>query len=219
MINNILDNIDAVIFDMDGTLIDSMWLWRQIDIDYFARFNLELPDTLQHEIEGMSFLQTAEYMKKKFGFTDSVDEMMNAWNEMAYELYSNVVDFKPGVLDFIKGCKKRNIKLGIATSNSRYLFDAASNHLLLDKYFDCMLTGSEITNGKPAPDVYLTVAKRLNVDTNRCLVFEDIIAGIMAGKNAGMKVCAVYDEYSKSTTDEKIRTADYYITDYTELEF
>lgn len=219
MINNILDNIDAVIFDMDGTLIDSMWLWRQIDIDYFARFNLELPDTLQHEIEGMSFLQTAEYMKKKFGFTDSVDEMMNAWNEMAYELYSNVVDFKPGVLDFIKECKKRNIKLGIATSNSRYLFDAASNHLLLDKYFDCMLTGSEITNGKPAPDVYLTVAKRLNVDTNRCLVFEDIIAGIMAGKNAGMKVCAVYDEYSKSTTDEKIRTADYYITDYTELEF
>lgn len=219
MIKNILTDIDAVIFDMDGTLIDSMWLWKQVDIDFFAKYNKVLPDTLQTEIEGMSFVETARYIKEKFNFECDVEDMMSEWNDMAYDLYANVVDFKCGVEDFIKHCKKENLKLGIATSNSRYLVEAASKKLKLTTIFDYILTGSEITVGKPAPDMYLYVANKLNVSPDRCLVFEDIIPGIQAGKSAGMKVCSIYDEYSKATTLEKQKLSDYYINDFTELEY
>lgn len=217
MKKNILNNIEAIIFDMDGSLVDSMWMWKSIDIEFFSMFNIEFPDNLQKNIEGMSFTQTAMYFKEHFDFQISIEEMIDIWNKMAYEKYSKSVDFKNGALQFLKYCKSKNIKLGIATSNSRFLFDAVRNHLKLDEYFECMLTGSEITNGKPAPDMYLAVANKLGVEPSKCLVFEDIIPGIMAGHNAGMKVCAVYDDYSISDDVKKKDMAEYYINDYTDI--
>ena len=218
MISNILDDIDAVIFDMDGSLVDSMWIWKQVDIDYFTSNGLTLPDDLQSKIEGKSFYQTAVYFKETFGFTDSVEEMMDKWNLMAHQKYAEEVSFKTGVVDLLNTCVKRNIKLGIATSNSRYLYDAVAGHLKLDEYFDTVLTGSEVLNGKPAPDVYLSAAQKLKVDPARCLVFEDITKGIEAAHNAGMKVCAVDDLYSLHQREDKKNMADYFIHDYTELE-
>jgi len=212
--DKMLKDIKACIFDMDGTLVDSMWIWKQIDIDFFARFDKEFPNDIQKQIEGLSFYQTAEFIKDRYDFDLSIEEMMDIWNEMAYEKYSKEVDFKEGAEDFVIHCRNKGIKLGIATSNSRYLFDAVMDHLRLDRYFDCILTGTEITNGKPAPDVYLTVAERLGVSPSDCLVFEDIIPGIMAGRNAGMKVCAVADEYSVCDESEKIKLADYHIDNY-----
>lgn len=116
-----LEGVEAVIFDLDGTLVDSMWIWRQIDIEYLARFGLELPETLQSEIEGMSFRETAVYFKNRFQIDDSIKQIMKNWNEMAWEKYANEVQLKPGAKDFLKFCKSKSIKLGIATSNSREL--------------------------------------------------------------------------------------------------
>lgn len=217
MNKGILDNIEAVIFDMDGTIIDSMGLWKEIDIEHFAMYGKELPPTLQSEIEGMSFYQTAQYIKEQYDFPETIEEMIDLWNQMARKKYAEDVTFKPGAKEFLDYCKANNIKLGIATSNSRFLYDAVSEHLGFDYYFDCVLTGSEVLNGKPAPDVYLKVAENLNVEPSKCLVFEDIIKGIMAGHNAGMTVCAVDDDYSRSTTEEKKQMAEYYIYDYLEL--
>lgn len=212
-----LSNIEACIFDMDGTLVDSMWMWKQIDIDFYSRFNIPFPDDLQSKIEGMSFRQTAEYMKKHHGFPISVEEMMSIWNDMAMDIYRHKVFFKDGVQQFLLQCKEKGIKLGIATSNSRELFNAVRENLKLDDIFDCMITGSEITNGKPAPDVYLEVARRLDVKPQNCMVFEDILPGIAAGHNAGMLVTAVEDEYSMSSREQKIKEADYYIESFKEL--
>ena len=207
----ILDNIDAVIFDMDGTLIDSMWMWEQIDIDYLARFGLELPADLQECIEGMSFMETANYIKERFSIPEDTDTMMNTWNQMAYELYRTKVDFKSGAREFLKELKKRGIKIGMATSNSMELVDTVLNHLDAHEYFDEIHTSSEVKHGKPFPDIYLLVAEKLGVEANRCLVFEDILPGIWAGKAARMKVCAVYDRYAHQEVNIAIRYADYYI--------
>jgi len=204
----------AVIFDLDGTLVDSMWMWRQIDIEYLGRFSLELPEKLQEEIEGMSFLETAIYIKDQFGIKDSIEKMMDDWNEMAKEKYRYSVPLKPGAKEFLKACKEHHLKIGMATSNSKELVaEVAANHQLHD-YFDVIITGSEGLRGKPFPDIYLELSKRLQVDPADCLVFEDILPGIMAGQSAGMKVCAVEDEYSNEKKEEKIKMADYYITDY-----
>ncbi len=205
---------EAVIFDLDGSLVDSMWIWKDIDIAYLGRFGIALPDNLQSQIQGMSFSETAAYFKEIFQIPDPIEKMKSDWNEMAWDKYMNEVPLKPGIPEFLAGCKEHGIKLGIATSNSRELVEnIAAVHKLHD-YFSCIMTGCDVAHGKPSPDIYLAVATELKVDPSKCLVFEDIVPGIMAGKNAGMEVCAVEDAYSIQERQSKAQLADYYIEDY-----
>lgn len=214
MKHKMIENKEAVIFDLDGTLVDSMWMWREIDIEYLGRFGIPLPEDLQSKIEGMSFSETAVYFKDFFKIPDSIEQMKKDWNEMAWDKYMNEVPLKPGVAEFLAGCRERGIKLGIATSNSRELVENIAAVHKLGDYFSCIMTGCDVAHGKPAPDIYLAVAKALKVEPSKCLVFEDIIPGIMAGKNAGMEVCAVEDTYSRHAKEAKAKLADYYIEDY-----
>lgn len=217
MKSQILEQIKAVIFDLDGTLVDSMWMWRKIDIEYLSMYQIELPATLQNEIEGKSFTETAQYFKERFLIPESIESIKATWNQMAYEKYRNEISLKDGVYDFLTYCSLNQIKLGIATSNSQELLMAALSGLKIDHYFDSLTTGCDVCIGKPAPDVYLKTAKDLKVSPCECLVFEDIVPGILSGKNAGMKVCAVYDEYSVHQDAEKRKLADYYISSYTQI--
>lgn len=207
----------AVIFDLDGTLVDSMWMWKAIDIEYLGKFGISLPSTLQKDIEGMSFSETAVYFKETFQIPDSLEEIKADWNKMAYDKYTKEVDFKKGAIKFLEICIQKGIKLGIATSNSRELVDATMEALGAKQYFDCIMTSCEVDKGKPAPDIYLAVAKKLGVQPDECLVFEDIEMGILAGKNAGMEVCAIEDDFSMDQMEIKKKLADYYIKDYTEV--
>ncbi len=214
-----LENIEAVIFDLDGTVVDSMWMWEAIDIEYLARFGIPLPSNLQKKISGMSFSETAVYFKENFRIPDSLEKIKADWNEMAMEKYCNEVPLKPGVLAFLKKLKEKGIKTGIATSNSKELAFAVLEALGLSPYFDEVHMSCEVKTGKPAPDIYLLVAEYLKVSPDRCLVFEDISEGILAGKAAGMKVCGVEDAFSAGYREEKMRLADYYITHYDEIEW
>ncbi len=216
-IHEMLQDIDAVIFDLDGSLVDSMWLWRAIDIEYLGRFGIPLPEDLQNKIEGMSFRETAVYFKEHFGIHDPLEEIMDTWNRMAWDKYMYEVPLKKGIPDFLRGCRERGILLGIATSNSRELVTNVIMAHSLKGCFGCIMTGSDVERGKPSPDIYLAAARLLKAEPARCLVFEDIAAGIQAGKNAGMRVCAVEDAYSADARELKKRLADYYIEDYTGL--
>ncbi|MDE5748025.1 MAG: HAD family phosphatase, partial [Acetatifactor sp.] len=114
----------AFLFDLDGTLVDSMWIWKKIDIEYLGRFGLELPDNLQASIEGMSFSETALYFKERFSIPDSLEEMKADWNRMAWEKYTQEVPLKPGVRDFLTYYRARGVKMAVATSNSQELAKA-----------------------------------------------------------------------------------------------
>ena len=214
MKHKMLQNIDAVIFDLDGSLVDSMWMWRAIDIEYLGKFGIPLPENLQAQIEGMSFSETAVYFKEHFPIPDSIEQIKSDWNRMAWDKYTNEVPLKPGIPEFLAGCKESGIRLGIATSNSRELVENIAEVHNLRDYFSCIMTGCDVKKGKPAPDIYLAVAKALEVSPERCRVFEDIIPGIQAGKNAGMRVCAVEDAYSIPDRERKKELADYYVRDY-----
>lgn len=214
MAHKMLDDIKAVIFDLDGSLVDSMWIWKDIDIAYLGRFGIPLPDDLQRQIEGMSFSETARYFKEHFSIPDSIEQMKEDWNRMAWDKYMKEVSLKEGVAEFLAGCRDRGILLGIATSNSRQLVENIADVHGFHNIFQCIMTGCEVEHGKPSPDIYLKVAERLGVSPKNCLVFEDIIPGIQAGKSAGMRVCAVEDEYSLDAKEAKKELADYYITDY-----
>lgn len=212
-----LDDFDAVIFDLDGSLVDSMWLWHAIDIEYLAKFGIEAPDDLQSRIGGRSFSETAVFFKEHFNIPDGLDQIKADWNRMAWDKYTHEVPLKDGVAEFISCCMQRRMKLGIATSNSRELVENVLSVHELNVHFDCIMTGCDVEKGKPAPDIYLAVSKELGILPKRCLVFEDIIHGIMAGHAAGMKVCAVYDDASAAQDAEKRKLADYYIHDFREL--
>lgn len=208
---------EAVIFDLDGSMVDSMWVWKSIDVEYLARFNATLPDNLQADIGGMSFSETALYFKERFQIPDSVDDIKADWNRLAWDKYTHEVPVKEGVVELLRHCERHGIKAGIATSNSRELVENVVKVHHLEKYFGCILTGCDVAKGKPAPDIYLEVARRLSVSPANCLVFEDIVEGIQAGKAAGMKVCAVYDKHSEYQDAQKRVLADYYTYNFKEL--
>ena len=212
-----LNGKKAVLFDLDGTLVDSMWMWKSIDIEYLARFGYDCPEDLQKSIEGMSFSETAVYFKERFSIPDTLEQMKADWTQMSIDKYRYEVPLKPGAGEFLKELKRRGIKTGIATSNGREMVDAVLKALQIEEYFDVVTTACEVAAGKPAPDIYLKVAETLGAAPEDCLVFEDVPAGILAGKRAGMEVCAVEDDFSLSMTEEKKKLADYYIKDYDEL--
>lgn len=212
-----LKNKSTMIFDLDGTLVDSMWMWKQIDIDFLARYGVECPKELQKEVEGMSFTETAMYFKNTFLLKESLEEIKEIWTEMSLYKYCNEVPLKKGVAEFLEYMKENQIKAGIATSNGRTIVDAVLDALDIRQYFQVIVTACEVAQGKPAPDIYLKAAKELGSLPEECLVFEDIPAGILAGKRAGMQVCAVDDDFSSAMKEEKCELADYFISDYFEI--
>ena len=212
-----LNHKKAVIFDLDGTLVDSRWMWRAIDVEYLARFGVECPENLQKEIEGMSFTETAAYFKIRFKLEASLDEIKEDWVQMALGKYQKEVPLKPGARAFLDYIEDHGMAAGIATSNGRAMVDAVLDSLDIRRYFQVVATACEVAAGKPAPDIYLNVAGRLQVDPQDCVVFEDVPAGIQAGKRAGMTVFAVEDAFSLDMKEEKKQLADYYIRDYFEL--
>ena len=207
-------NIKAAIFDLDGTLINSMSLWDQIDVDYLTSKNIPVPSDLNDEISHLSFNQVAVYFKERFKLEDSLDDIKNTWNTMAYNHYSSDITLKDGVIEFLNFLKKSNIRIGLATSNSTELLEASLKFNKIYDYFDAITITDEVSIGKHEPDVYLLAAKKLNVKPEECIVFEDILPAIKGAKKAGMKVIAVEDECSVLDKDEIIKNSDGFINDF-----
>ncbi|MDE6957432.1 MAG: HAD family phosphatase, partial [Lachnospiraceae bacterium] len=188
----------AVIFDMDGTLIDSMWVWHSVDEIYMQKYHLIEPDDFHEEMEGMSFAEVADYFLRAFpNLMLTTAEIMEEWHQLAMDKYRNEVQLKEGALEFLLSLKEQGICLGIATSNSRELAEAVLDAHGIRNLFDCILTSDEAKAGKPAPDIYEKVAEKLGAAPEECLVFVDTIAGIQAGQNGGSRVCAVAEEQSE----------------------
>lgn len=208
---------EAVLFDLDGTLVDSMWVWPQIDIDYLGSYGLSVPDDLQNAVEGMGFTEVAEYFKKRFQIPDPIEQIKKTWQNMAMDKYCREIPLKPGVMEILPYLKEKGIKMAVASSNALELIEACLRSHGIRNYFQEVITACEVKKGKPAPDVYLEAAKRLGTEPVHCLVFEDIVPGIQAGKAAGMQVCAVHDQYSIPQEQEKRECADYYISSYEQV--
>ena len=212
-----LNDIKAAIFDLDGTLVDSMWVWAQIDIDYLREKGYSMPENLRSEIVHLSFSQTAIYFKEKFNLDDSIEKISKDWHDMAFNHYSNNVKLKLGVKDFLNSLKSLKIKIALATSNSIPLLEACLKNNGIYDYFDSITTTDEVSNGKDCPDVYLLAADKLGINPKDCLVFEDILPAIQGAKAANMKVIAVKDDECLDSKEDLLKYADKYIHSFEEL--
>lgn len=210
-------DIQAAIFDMDGTLIDSMWVWEKIDIEYLKKRNIPIPKKLNSSIAHLTFEESAKYFKDTFNLEDNVKTIMDEWNNMAYHEYTHNVKLKDGALDFLTALKNNGIKLGLATSNSNLLLKIALKNNGIFHLFDCITTSDEVNKSKEFPDIYLLCAKKLSTSPKHCIVFEDILPAVIGAKSAGMKVVGVHDIYASDQKKEIIKNADFYIFKYNEL--
>jgi len=210
--------IKAIIFDLDGTLIDSMGLWRQVDEEFLSQRGCEVPpDLFDHLPQGNSFVQTAQYFRERFGLEESVEDIMKIWTEMVHSHYCNVVELKPGVKELLKRIKDTGLKIGLATSNSYELAEKSLTFNGVWHYFEAVVTGDMHLMGKPYPDIFLRCAEVLSVRPKECIAIEDTLMGVQAAKAAGMQALAIYDEDSADHHPGIKDIADAFLMNYEEL--
>ncbi len=214
-----LSNIKAAIFDVDGTLLDSNGVWHQIDIDFMKERNMSHPDNLQNWLDGLSFNQVAEFFHEKFNTKETPEELVEIWHNKAYDAYKNTVKAKKGAKKLLSHLKDNNVKTAIVTSNSHELIEAGLKNNGLYDYIDLVITADSLNTNKDTPYIFQETARRLDVEPEYIIVFDDLYPVIKAVNDANMRSVAVYDKRSiKAYGEELIReTADYYIKDFTEV--
>jgi HAD superfamily hydrolase (TIGR01509 family) len=204
----------AYIFDLDGTLLDSMGVWGQIDVDFLAKRGIAVPPDYMDAISSMTFHETAAYTINRFALPGSVEDLMREWNEMAAYAYGNTVQMKPHAKEYLTTLRECGTKLAVATSLSAELCAPVLRSNGIEIFFDVICRTDEAGHGKSRPDVFLLAAKKIGVPPEDCLVFEDILAAVKSAKSASMSVCAVYDKASESDWEQIKALADYAIVDF-----
>ena len=213
-LKELVDNSKAIIFDLDGTLIDSMNVWSDIDKEFFKMHDLPFEEDYQKEIGHKGLKEIAAYTKTRYNLKESEDEIISIWLDMAKEAYAYKIPLKEGVKSFLEYLQSKNIKMGIATSNSLELTELVLKHHDIYKYFSKVVTVNELKTNKGSPDIYLHISNSFGLIPSECIVFEDLLTGIKTAKKAGYKVVGV-KEISSSDKEKEIREiADLYISNY-----
>ncbi len=182
----------AVIFDMDGVLIDSEPLWKIAEIKGFGKVGLDLTTTDCEETVGLRIDEVVEMWYQKVGWENKscravTDDIVNVLIEEIHDKGKAL----PGVYSTLEKCQAAGLKIGLATSSYQSIIDAVLEKLNIGHFFDAVHSAEFEVFGKPHPSVYLTAAKQLNVSALDCLVIEDSLNGVVSGKAARMKVLAV----------------------------
>ena len=210
-------NFKGAIFDLDGTLLDSMGVWKQIDIQFLAKRGLKVPDDYIQAITPMGFHEAAEYTIRRFGLEENSADIMDEWNKMSIDAYSNDIPLKPYGKEYLLFLKKRGVSLAVATASSESLYVPALKNNGIYDLFDAFTTVNEVKRGKGFPDIYWKSVEKLGLAPGDCAVFEDIYAGLKGAKNGGFFAVGVQDAYSDYEKDKIIEISDRYIHDFGEL--
>jgi beta-phosphoglucomutase len=189
----------AVIFDLDGTVIESEDEYGSAFKDVLASLGVKTNEEYPHQ-GGIGVAENWPVLLTKFKIkTDKTVEELTQLTQAAYLRRIETVTLKPGFDIFVNELKQTGIKTALATSNLWEVAQVLISKLALDEFFDVVVTGENVVRKKPAPDLFLMAANKLNVNANDCLVFEDSPAGVEAAKRASMKVVGIYrsEEHKK----------------------
>lgn len=199
-------NIRGVIFDLDGTLIDSMAIWHEIDIAFFAENGLELPEGLSEQVAKMSIDEWAAFFVRDYVPTLTPAQVIARIEEMAADYYREKIPMKPCVTEFLDVLDAAGIPYGICTATYRSSADAVLTRLGLRDRMQFVLTGEDFPEGKNTPEIYLTAQKRLGCAVPEVLIVEDALHCIETAVRAGFPVAAVYDPSISPESWEKAKT-------------
>lgn len=210
---------DAAIFDFDGTLADSMWVWDEVDRRWLAKRNIPFNEEYAETIAVLGFESGADYVVDFFNLDENPEDIIEEWKADAMEGYATGVKLKPGAKEFLQSLKAAGVPLAIATSLQRHLLEPCLNNNGVFDMFDTICVCDELKcGGKSNPAVYLEAAKRLHVDPERCLIFEDVVTAARSAKQTGAYVVGVYDAHKQQATDELREIVDYFIEGFENLQ-
>ncbi len=207
----------GVIFDLDGTLFDSMGIWKDVDLAFFEKRGITMPDDYQESIKDMHFKPMAEYTKERFSLPDDIHDIMDEWCELCFKEYEKNVPLKSGVKEYLEQLKENGIKIAFATANTTELSEVCLKSNGIFDLFDACAYLHETKRNKNEPDIFLLACERLGLYPAECIVFEDILPAILGAKKGGFATCGVYDKFSEKDTEEIKANADYYIKSFAEL--
>lgn len=206
--------IKGIIFDADGTLLDSMGIWHELGGKYLKVEGIEPEDGLADILYPMTLAESAEYLRGKYRLDKSAEKITAELIAMIEDFYKNEVSAKRGAVAFIKKCGECGIKMSIATAGDKALLCAALERLMIRDYFSEILTCAETGTSKHEPDIYLKLAEKMGTAPSETAVFEDVLYAISAAKRAGFVTYAAEDEFSAKERTEIMEKADYYIKDF-----
>lgn len=187
-------NIQAVLFDCDGIIADSEAYWNEIDRIHLGHYGVaDYDGQYKEHVIGKSFILSETFYKDIFKIDAPVEEMMEQRTGVAAQFYAETIPTFEGVAEVLLKLKAMNLKLALATSSvSRLILPFLQRHSI-EKYFDAIVTGEMVKNGKPHPDIYLLAAEKCGVDATNSIVVEDALAGLQAGRSAGATTIAIPD--------------------------
>ena len=209
--------IKGAVFDMDGTLLDSMWLWNTMGSSFLIRRGITPEPDIDKKYKTMSIVEAAQYYKDNYGFKESVDEIRAQINSYVEDGYRERVTAKEGVVDFLSQLKKQKVHMTVATSTDRYLVEIALRHCGILDYFEGIFTCTEAGCDKNVPDIYIMAQKHMGVPIEGTVVFEDAPHGIKSAKDGGFAVAGVADDSYVDERPQLIAMCDMFIYSYKDL--
>lgn len=209
--------LKGAIFDLDGTLFDSMFIWDTAGEVYLRSVGIEPRGDLQKVLKPMSLLQSATYIREKYGLSLTVEEIMDGINRTVEDFYFHTVQPKEGVVAFLEQMKNQGVKMCIATATDRYQAQAALKRCGMEAFFSEIFTCTDVGHGKDEPFIFEKALEHLSTTKTDTIIFEDAYHAARTAKAYGLITVAVYDSYETKQA-ELHRVSDCFIEDFTQTE-
>ena len=207
----------GAIFDLDGTLLDSMEVWSGVDQELFQFLGIPMPEDYLEVIQTMSFRVAAEYTVKRFELPYTPEELTKVWDGIVQREYADNIGLKPHAKEYLLYLKERGVKIASATTLPHHLsVPCLKRHGIYD-LFDAFTLIGEVGSAKGGPEIYQLAAQKIGIAPENCIVYEDIYPGILGAKAAGMQAYGVADEASRPDWERMQAVCDGWITDYEEM--
>lgn len=203
--------IKGAIFDVDGTILDSMGIWDEAGIRYLKSKGIEAPSDLGDTLFAMTITEAADYLKEKFALKETADAIEQGVLDTVKDYYYEEAPLKSKVVEILEILKRENIPMAVASSSEKGHIEAAFQRLEILKYFQAIYTCQEVGEGKSSPLIFEKACEELGTDPEETYVFEDALHAIKTAKKAGFRTVGIYDRYSEKDQKEIQGTADIYI--------
>ena len=210
--------LQGVIFDMDGTLLDTMYYWEHVGEDFLRKIGKTPEPGLGQAMLSMTLTEGATYLREHYSLDMTVEEVMAGTRAVCDDFYRETADFKPGAREFMSRLKEDGIPMVLATATDRDQVELVMKRLGVLDSFAGILTSGEVGNTKAQPDIYLQAAALMGVAPEHTWVFEDAIHAAATAKRAGFRLVGIYDDTSAAVEAELRGLADYYIYDFLDFD-
>lgn len=212
-----IENIKLFLFDLDGTILDSLKIWNDIDLLFFKNHNLIMGEDYHIAIAPLTLEETATYTKNTYKLDIDEEQIMKEWSDLAIKEYAENVNLKKGVKEFLDYLKNKNVHLAIATSCNEEMFKLCLERYGIVSYFEHFYTSQNLKINKSNTNFFKEILNEYKIEPDQILFFEDSLASMKCAKSLGFNVVAVMDKKWEKQKEEIIASSDDQIEDFSQF--